>query len=111
MRNGEIWLVNFEPQVGHEIKKTRPVIIVNSDALGALPLKVVVPLTDGAKVQQPWMAGIYPNTNNGISKFSLADCFQVKSISEKRFIKKIGALSEEEMAEVKIFLAKVLELF
>ncbi len=111
MKNGEIWLVNFEPRVGQEIKKTRPAIIVNSDTLGVLPLKVVVPLTDGLKTQQPWMAAIFPNPKNGLSKFSLADCFQVKSISDKRFVKKIGALSEEELAEVKVCLAKVLELF
>lgn len=111
MKNGEIWLVNFEPQVGQEINKTRPAIIVNSDALGILPMKVVVPLTDGLKQQQNWMTKLNPNQTNGLTKTSLADCFQVKSISKKRFIKKIGALNEEEMVEVKVCLAKVLELF
>lgn len=111
MKNGEIWLVNFEPQVGQEINKTRPAIIVNSDALGTLPLKVVVPLTDGLKQQQNWMAKLNPNQTNGLTKISLADCFQVKSLSKKRFVKKIGVLNEAEMVEVKVCLAKVLELF
>jgi mRNA interferase MazF len=111
MKNGEVWLVNFEPQIGQEIKKTRPAIIVNSDALGVLPLKVVVPLTDGLKQQQTWMAKFSPSQKNGLSKTSFADCFQVKSLSEKRFVKKIGVLTEAEMADVKICLAKVLELF
>lgn len=110
MKNGEIWLVNFEPQVGQEIKKTRPAIIVNSDALGVLPLKVVVTLTDGLKQQQTWMAKLSPSRKNGLSKTSFADCFQVKSLSEKRFFKKIGVLTEAEMADVKICLAMVLEL-
>jgi mRNA interferase MazF len=111
MKNGEIWLVNFEPQVGQEIRKTRPAIIVNSDSFGVLPLKVVVPLTDGAKAGMAWMARIYPNKQNGLSKESLADCFQVKSLSERRFVKKLGSLSDEETVEVKVCLAKVLELF
>ncbi|WP_423191594.1 type II toxin-antitoxin system PemK/MazF family toxin [Cecembia calidifontis] len=34
MKNGEVWLVNFEPQVGQEVKKTRPAIIVNDSSLG-----------------------------------------------------------------------------
>jgi mRNA interferase MazF len=110
MKNGEVWLVNFEPQVGQEIKKTRPAIIVNSDALGILPLKIVVPLTDGLKERKVWMVNLLPNELNGLTKISFADCFQVKSLSEKRFVKKIGLLSESELAEVKVCLAKVLGL-
>jgi len=46
MRQGEIWLINLDPTIGAEIKKTRPTIIVNDDSLGKLPLKIIVPLTD-----------------------------------------------------------------
>lgn len=46
MHRGEIWLVNLEPTIGAEIKKTRPAVIVNDDAIGILPLKVIVPITD-----------------------------------------------------------------
>ncbi|MBW3466273.1 type II toxin-antitoxin system PemK/MazF family toxin [Arthrospiribacter ruber] len=110
MKNGEVWLVNFEPQVGQEIKKTRPAIIVNDDSLGVLPLKIVVPLTDGTKEQKSWMVLLYPNHLNGLSKASFADCFQVKSLSERRFVKKVGVLTELELAEVKVSLAKILGL-
>jgi mRNA interferase MazF len=48
---------------------------------------------------------------NGLSKESLANGFQIKSLSEKRFIRKLGSLTEDEMAEVKVCLVKVLELF
>lgn len=43
---GEIWLVNLEPTIGAEIRKTRPVIVVSSDAVGALPIWLVAPLTE-----------------------------------------------------------------
>ena len=33
----EIWLVNLDPTLGAEIRKTRPVVVVNSDSIGALP--------------------------------------------------------------------------
>jgi mRNA interferase MazF len=42
----EIWLVNFDPAVGAEIRKTRPAIVVSSDAVGRLPIKLIAPLTD-----------------------------------------------------------------
>ncbi|MGI9069315.1 MAG: type II toxin-antitoxin system PemK/MazF family toxin [Pyrinomonadaceae bacterium] len=46
MRKGDVWLINLDPTIGAEIKKTRPAVIVSEDAIGVLPLKVVVPVTD-----------------------------------------------------------------
>lgn len=46
MRRGEVWLINLDPTIGSEIRRTRPVIIVNDDEIGILPLKVVVSVTD-----------------------------------------------------------------
>ena len=34
MKQSEIWLINLDPTIGAEIKKTRPAIIVNDNALG-----------------------------------------------------------------------------
>ncbi len=33
MRRSEIWLINLDPAIGAEIKKTRPAVIVNEDTL------------------------------------------------------------------------------
>jgi mRNA-degrading endonuclease toxin of MazEF toxin-antitoxin module len=33
MKRGEIWLINLDPTIGAEIRKTRPAVIVNDDAL------------------------------------------------------------------------------
>ena len=46
IKRGEIWLVNLDPTVGTEIQKTRPVVVVNSDAVGTLPIRLVAPLLD-----------------------------------------------------------------
>ena len=45
-RRGEVWAVNFDPTVGAEIKKTRPAVVVGSEAVGILPVKLIAPLTD-----------------------------------------------------------------
>ena len=38
MQRGEVWLVNLDPALGSEFRKTRPVVIVSSDLLGVLPV-------------------------------------------------------------------------
>jgi mRNA-degrading endonuclease toxin of MazEF toxin-antitoxin module len=37
MRRGEVWLINLDPTIGAELKKTRPAVIVNDDTAGLLP--------------------------------------------------------------------------
>jgi mRNA interferase MazF len=46
MKQSEIWIINLDPAIGAEMRKTRPALIVNDDALGRLPLKIIVPITD-----------------------------------------------------------------
>jgi len=112
MKRSEIWLVNLDPSVGAEIRKTRPAIIVNDDTLGILPLKVIVPITDWKDRYEvaDWMVKLEPDSNNNLSKSSAADCFQVRSIAQVRMIKKLGIVNTAKMKEIEIALAKVLQL-
>ena len=112
MKQGEIWLINLDPTIGAEIKKIRPAIIVSDDALGKLPLKIIVPITDWKDRYEiaPWMIKLEPNSKNGLTKDSSADCFQVRSVSQKRFVKKLGNISVVIMDEIKIGLSKVLSI-
>lgn len=112
MKQGDIWLINLDPTIGAEIKKTRPAIIVNDNALGKLPLKIIVPLTDWKDKYEiaPWMIKILAGSQNGLTKDSSADCFQIRSISDKRFVKKLGTISEEQLSKIKIGLSKVLSI-
>lgn len=45
-KRGEVWNVNFDPSVGAEIRKIRPAVVISSDAVGRLPIKIVVPATE-----------------------------------------------------------------
>ena len=112
MKRGEIWLIDLEPTVGAEIRKTRPAVIVNSDALGKLPLSIIVPITDWKDHYSvaPWMVQIKPNNANGLSKVSSADCFQMRSVSQTRFVKKLGVLESEIFKDIVEGLSAVLEL-
>jgi mRNA interferase MazF len=112
MLRGEIWLVQLDPTVGTEISKTRPTVIVNDDAIGILPLKVVVPITDWKErfSSRPWMVKLEPNANNGLRKTSAVDTFQVRSVSEARLIRLLGKLTDAEMQLISEALAIVLGL-
>ena len=106
MKQGEIWLINLDPTIGAEIKKTRPAIIVNHNALGKLPLKIIIPLTDWKEkyAAAPWMVKIEPDKINGLSKLSSADCFQIRSVSEERFYRKTGTIDNIQLNKIKIAL-------
>jgi mRNA interferase MazF len=95
MRRKEVWLINLEPTLGAEIKKTRPAVIVSDDAIGVLPLKVLVPITEWKDRYRvaPWMARLEPSAENGLEKPSAADAFQVRSLAQELFIRRIGELS------------------
>lgn len=112
MKQSDIWLINLEPTIGAEIKKVRPAIIVNDNAIGKLPLKVIVPLTDWKDnyAIAPWMVKILPDNKNGLTKVSAADCFQMRSISDKRFVKILGKVNNEVHNEIKHALAIVLSI-
>ena len=110
MKQGEIWLINLEPAVGAEMKKTRPAVIVNDDALGKLPLKIIAPITDWKEhySMAPWMIPITGSAQNGLIKKSSIDCFQIRSVSETRLLKQIGKITLAEILLIQEGIAKVL---
>jgi mRNA interferase MazF len=110
MKQGEIWLINLDPTVGAEMNKTRPAVIVSDDQLGKLPLKIIAPITDWKAHYgiAPWMIAIDPSNQNGLSKKSSIDCFQVRSVSKNRLIMQIGNITFLEMLQVQEGIIKVI---
>jgi mRNA interferase MazF len=45
-QRGEVWMVNFDPTIGTEIRKIRPAAVISSNTIGVLPIKLVAPITD-----------------------------------------------------------------
>ena len=111
MKQGEIWEINLSPTVGAEIKKKRPAVIINDDAIGILPLKVIVPITEWKDRFQDtaWLVKIDPNSRNQLMKVSAADTFQIRSVSNKRFLKKIGTVSSTLLDEIKTAVKAVID--
>jgi len=110
MRQGEIWEINLSPTVGAEIKKKRPAIIINDDAIGILPLKVIVPITEWKDRFQGaiWLVRIEPDNENKFMKPSAIDTFQIRSVSTKRFLRKTGSVSSNVLNEIKTAIKAVI---
>lgn len=112
MKRGEVWLVNLDPAIGAEIRKSRPCVIVSRDAFALLPLRIVVPITawDDRFAVAPWHIPIERTKENGLRKKSSADTFQVRSISEQRLMRRVGQLSDDVMSSIDAALALCLAL-
>ena len=110
-RRGEIWLVNFDPTIGTEIRKTRPAVVVSSDAVGRLPIKLVAPVTDWKDYFAPniWHVRIDPDPSNGLTKVSAVDTLQLRGIDHRRFVRKLGQVSATRMEEIVLAIAAIVE--
>jgi mRNA interferase MazF len=101
-KRGEIWLVDFDPSVGAEIRKVRPAVVISLDTIGRLPLRMVVPVTDWKPQYAafPWFVELPASPTNGLSKDSGADAFQTKSVSLKRFVRRLGEVTSAQVDDI-----------
>jgi mRNA interferase MazF len=105
-RRGGVWWVNFDPSVGQEVKKKRPAVIVSNDLSNRyLKRYQVVPLS--SKTDK-----LYPSESliiiDGIASKAMAD--QLTTVSELRFLDRIGQISEIEMEEIERIIRIQLDL-
>lgn len=109
-KRGEIWFVQFSPQVGSELGSPHPALVVSRDDVGVLPLRIVVPITSWQQRFSivPWMPEIKANSTNGLKNRSVADCFQTRSFDVERFMSRWGELDSATLAQVTQIVAEVI---
>jgi len=92
----EIVLVNLDPTVGGEIKKTRPCVVISPDEINHNLLTVVIaPMTTTSR---KYPSRVEVNHNESISWIAID---QIRTIDKKRIIKLSGKLSSFEISNVK----------
>src|SRR5260370_227693 len=101
-RRGEIRLVDFDLAVGAEIQKLRPAVVISMDAIGRLPLRMVVPITEWKPqyVNYPWLVELPASSTNGLAKDSGADAFQTKSVSLSRIVRLLGQVTGAKLDDI-----------
>ncbi|OGO40050.1 MAG: hypothetical protein A2147_07065 [Chloroflexi bacterium RBG_16_57_8] len=108
---GEVWRIEFDPTRGDEIRKSRPAVVVSSDAFTPLKTKLVVPLTSWqAKFDDSqWMVRINADPGNGLERDSAADALQLRCVSYDRFVSRLGTVSASVLDEIAAAIAIVVE--
>lgn len=105
-KRGQIWWVNFDPSIGQEVKKKRPAVVMSNDISNKhLRRFQVIPLSSKT-------GKLYPSETlvmiNGRESKAMAD--QLATVSELRFMDKIGEVNEEEMLAIERIVRLQLDL-
>ena len=100
-RRGEIYLVNFDPTLGAEIRKTRPALVLQNDIANCHS-----PITIVAAISSKFGDTLYPTEvliaalEGGLSVDSVALLNQVRSIDRQRLTKRLGAVRPATMEKI-----------
>lgn len=100
-RRGEIYLTALDSALGHEIKKTRPALVIQNDVTNRYGMTTIVAAIT-SKVSVP----PYPNevvidpSTSGLEVVSTVRLDQIRPVDRKRLLKKLGKVDEETMRKV-----------
>ncbi|MBU1032567.1 MAG: type II toxin-antitoxin system PemK/MazF family toxin [Patescibacteria group bacterium] len=111
MKQGDIFLVNFDPSVGREYKKIRPALILQHESSAKKsPYVTVMPMS--SRIDNWNLPDILvPKDNkNRLMTNSLIKVQQISSFDKKRFIKKIGAVNSPVLRKVRGYLRQHFKL-
>lgn len=101
VRRGDIWLVNLDPTIGHEIKKLRPAVIVQNDIGNRYsPITIIAPVTSQHLERVYPIEVLLTRDNSRLTKESKVLLGQIRAIDKQRLVKKVGKLDEETIGLV-----------
>ena len=96
IRQYEVVLVNLDPTMGSEIKKTRPCVVISPDEMNKnLRTITIAPMTSSSR---PYPTRVEVN-QNGQSGWVVLD--QIRTVDKLRVVKKFESLTEREIRNCK----------
>ena len=101
-RRGEIYICSFDPTIGHEIKKTRPALVIQNDVGNRYsPLTIVAAITSTvSSVTYPVEVAVEPTNSNGLKSRSAIRLDQIRTVDRRRFVRRLGTVDSETMVKV-----------
>lgn len=92
----DVFLINLDPTVGHEIKKTRPCIVVSPDEMNKyIKTVIIAPMTTKGKTYPTRIKVQFQNKQGWI----VLD--QIRTVDKRRLVKRLGNLEKETIIKVK----------
>lgn len=101
VKRGEVWWIRLDPTLGHEIRKTRPCLIVSPNQMNQHGTSVIVPLTSGAQRR-------FRVPTSVVDKPGAAAADQVRTVDHVRMGRRIGDIEPAVLSSV---LATLREMF
>ena len=92
LKRFDICLVNLDPTIGSEMKKTRPVVIISPDSMNLSRLKTIIVAPMTSRVRDDFPTRVTLNFNNKKGQIALD---QVRSIDRTRIIKILDSLDAD----------------
>ncbi len=108
-RIGEVWDIDFDPQVGREQGGVRPALVISNDAYNWTPngLHVVVPITGTDRGLRIHLRISPPE--GGLSKPSVILCDQARAHSELRFLRRRGKVHQDIVRSVQALVGECID--
>jgi mRNA interferase MazF len=99
---GEVYLCSFDPSVGHEIKKTRPALVIQNDVGNRYSsLTIVAAITSSVSpVPYPVEVAVDPTTANGLDVRSSIRLDQIRTVDRQRIVRRLGVVDSATLAKV-----------
>jgi mRNA interferase MazF len=98
-----VYLVNLDPTIGHEIKKTRPCLVISPDEMNHnIDTAIIAPMTTKS---HPYPTRI-PLKFDGKDGWIVLD--QIRTVDNIRLVKHLGKISNKEISEVKKVIKEML---
>lgn len=100
-KRGEIYLVNFDPTLGSEIKKTRPALILQNNVANKHS-----PITNVAAITSKFDDKLYPTEveipmgEGGLKQDSVVMLNQIRSIDRQRLSGKLGKVKDSTLKKI-----------
>lgn len=102
IRRGELYLVCFDPTVGHEIRKTWPALVIQNDVGNRFSTVTIVAALTSTVSPVPYPVEVIaePTKANGLGVSSSIRLDQVRTVDRQRLIKRLGVLDTATMHRV-----------
>ena len=100
IKKGDVFLVNFDPTLGAEARKTRPAVVVSNDINNAhSPIISICPVTSNVKKVYSFEVEV-PQNVGGLDKPSKIMVNQTRAVDKARLMKRIGHLQSEIISRI-----------
>lgn len=108
-RRGQVWTVSLDPTTGHELRKTRPAIVVTNDVYNTHNWVVIVlPLTSCETAAYDQVL-IQPS-EGGLKNPSVTLPDQLRAIDRARLVEHLGDVAPQTLARIDQSLRVVLDV-